>query len=121
VPGRFKLLADEHWSNAHIKAARSAGWEVVRVVDVATLGKGTPDPIVLAYCAEHGFVWVTSDEAARGHVTDWINPGKTLPGVIVAPQRHRISPGSLIRLLEVLATEGDPFAGVIRYLTPRAK
>jgi hypothetical protein len=49
VAGRFKLLADEHWSNAHIKAAREAGWDVARVVDV--LGQATEDQDVLAYCA----------------------------------------------------------------------
>jgi len=37
VVGRFKLLTDEHWSKAHVIAARLAGWEAVRVVDVAEL------------------------------------------------------------------------------------
>lgn len=115
--GRFKLLTDEHWSKAHRKAARDAGWEVVRIVDVDVLGRGTLDPVVLAHCAEHGFVWVTSDEAAPGHVTDWIHSGKTLPGVIIAPQRHRISPGRFVRFLEKLAAEENPFVGVIRYMT----
>ena len=49
MAGRFKLLTDEHWSKAHIKAVREAGWEVVRVVDV--LGQKTDDPEVLASCA----------------------------------------------------------------------
>jgi hypothetical protein len=114
VIGRFKLLTDEHWSEAHRSAAEKAGWEVVRIVDV--LGLGTLDPGVLAHCVEHGLVWVTSDEAARGHVTEWINSGKTLPGVIIGPQRHRISPGRFVRFLEKLAEEENPFASVIRYI-----
>ena len=115
MPGRFKVLTDEHWSKAHIKAARQAGWDVVRVVDV--LGQKTGDPEVLAYCAANGCVWITSDERAKGHVTRWLDSGRTLPGVIIVPQRHRLSPGRLVGLLERLATERAPFAGVIRFLT----
>ena len=85
MAGRFRLLADEHWSKAHIKAARETGWEVLRVVDV--LRHKTEDPELLAYCAAHGCVWITSDEHAMGHVTAWLSAGKTLPGVIIVPQR----------------------------------
>lgn len=115
MAGRFRLIADEHWSKAHIKAAREAGWEVLRVVDV--LGQKTRDPEVLAYCAAHGCVWITSDEHAKGHVTAWLASGKTLPGVIIVPQRHRLGPGGLVRFLERLAAEEAPFAGVMRFLT----
>lgn len=55
MAGRFRILADEHWSRGHIKAIRSAGWEVVRLVDVGELGQGSLDPAVLTYCAEHGW------------------------------------------------------------------
>ncbi len=44
MAGRFKLLTDEHWSKGHIKAVRSAGWEVVRLVDVGELGQGAAIP-----------------------------------------------------------------------------
>ncbi|MBI3933000.1 MAG: DUF5615 family PIN-like protein [Acidobacteria bacterium] len=118
MPGRFKLLTDEHWSKAHIKAARDAGWEVLRVVDVAELGQGTLDPEVLAYCSQRRYVWATTDQRAQGHITDWINSGRTLPGVIMAVQRHRITPGRLVRFLEKLSAEEAPFAGVIRFVTP---
>lgn len=118
MAGRFKLITDEHWSKAHIKAARDAGWEVARIIDVDKLGEGTLDPDVLAYCAEQGYVWVTTDQRAQGHITDWINSGKTLPGVIMAVQRHHITPGRLVRFIEKLAAEEDPFAGVIRFVTP---
>jgi hypothetical protein len=114
VAGRFRVLTDEHWSRAHIKAAREAGWEVIRVVDV--LGQKTDDPEVLAYCAAHGCVWITSDERAKGHVTQWLTSGRTLPGVIIIPQRHRLTPGRLVQFLESLASESVPFAGVIRFL-----
>jgi hypothetical protein len=118
VAGRFKILTDEHWSRGHIKAARGAGWEAVRVVDIADLGQGTPDPEVLAYCSRHGYVWVTTDQRARRHISQWVSAGKTLPGVIMAVQRHRITPGRLVRFLEMLAAEDRPFAGVIRFVTP---
>lgn len=115
MAGRFKILTDEHWSKAHIKAIREAGWDVVRVVDV--LGQKTDDPDVLAYCAANGRVWITSDERAKGHVTQWLASGQTLPGVIIVPQRHRLAPGRLVQFLERLAAEDAPFAGVIRFLT----
>jgi hypothetical protein len=113
VAGRFKVLTDEHWSRAHVKAAREAGWDVTRVVDV--LGPETDDPEVLAYCAAHGLVWVTSDERAKGHVTQWLQSGRALPGVIIVPQRHRATPGRFVRMLERLASEATPFAGVVRF------
>lgn len=116
--GRFELLTDEHWSKAHVIAARLAGWEAVRVVDVAELGQGTPDPEVLAYCSRHGYVWVTTDQRAQGHVSEWVASGRTLPGVIMAVQRHRITPGQIVRFLEGLASEEEPFAGIIRFVTP---
>jgi hypothetical protein len=79
--------------------------------------EGTDDPEVLAYCAANDCVWITSDESAKGHVTEWLRSGKTLPGVLIVPQRHRLTPGHLLRFLERLAAEDAPFAGVIRYLT----
>ena len=118
MAGRFKLLTDEHWSTAHIKASRDAGWEVVRVVDVPDLAEGALDAEVLAYCSRHGYVWVTSDQRAQGHITEWINSGNTLPGVIMVVQRHRVTPGRFVRFLEKLAGEEAPLAGVIRFVTP---
>jgi hypothetical protein len=118
VAGRFQILADEHWSRGHIKAIRSAGWEVVRLVDVGELGQGTPDPTVLTYCAEHGYVWMTTDQRAQAHIIQWLKSGRTLPGAVIAVQRHRITPGRLLRFLEDLAAEDAPFARVIRFVPP---
>lgn len=73
---------------------------------------------MLAYCAEQGYVWVTTDQRAQGHIAEWINSGKTLPGVIMAVQRHRIAAGRFVRFLEELAVEEAPFAGIIRFVTP---
>ncbi len=119
MAGRFKILTDEHWSNAHVKATREAGWEVIRVVDA--LGQSIDDPDVLAYCAALGYVWLTRDERAKGHVTQWLSAGKYLPGVIIIPQRHRLAPGRLVHVLQGLASEEMPFAGVIRFLAREEK
>ena len=117
MAGRFKLIFDEHWSKAHIKAAREAGWEVVRVVDV--LGQETKDPGIMAFCEEHGCAWVTCDKRAQAQATQWINSGKMLPGVIIGVERRkRITPGRFLRFLEELAAEEAPFAGIIRFVTP---
>lgn len=120
MAGRFKLITDEHWSKAHVKAAREAGWEVVRVVDV--LGQETKDLGIMAYCEKHGHVWVTSDKRAQAEITEWINSGKMLPGVILGVERRkRITPGRFVHFLEELAAEEAPFAGVIRFVTPEEK
>jgi hypothetical protein len=116
VAGRFKILTDEHWSRAHRRAAGEAGWQVVRAIDV--LAQGTQDSVVLAYCAEHNCAWVTSDEAARGHVVEWLSSGRTLPGVIIVPQRYRITPGRFVEFLERLAADQNPFPAVVRYFRP---
>ena len=86
---------------------------MVRLVDVGELGQGTPDPAVLTYCADHGYVWMTTDQRAQAHITQWLKSGRTLPGAVIALQRHRITPGRLLRFLEDLAAEEVPFAGVI--------
>lgn len=120
MAGRFKLITDEHWSKAHVRAAREAGWEVVRVVDV--LGQATKDPVIMAYCERHVYVWVTGDKRAQPEITQWINSGRTLPGVIIGVERRkRIVPGRFLRFLQELAEEEAPFAGVIRFLTPEEK
>ena len=116
MAGRFRVLTDEHWSRAHIKAAREAGSDVTRIVDV--LGQETDDREVLAYCVAQGCVWITSDERAKGHVTQWLRAGNPLPGVIIVPQRHRVTPGRLVHFLESLASEEAPFAGIIRFAGP---
>lgn len=116
MAGRFKILTDEHTSTAHIKALRNAGWSVVRVIEV--LEQAAVDEEVLTYCSAQGYVWLTSDEAAQGKVWSWIGSGRTLPGVIIDVQRHRTTPGRLVRFLERLVAEDNPFGGVIRFLRP---
>jgi len=73
---------------------------------------------VLAYCAEHGYVWMTTDQRAQAHIARWMKSGRALPGAVIAVQRHRITPGRLLRFLEGLADEEVPFAGVIRFVPP---
>lgn len=120
MAGRFKLITDEHWSKAHVKAAREAGWEVVRVVDI--LGQQAKDSSILAYCETHGYVWVTSDKRSQPEITEWIKSGRTVPGVIIGVERRkRITPGRFLRFLQELATEDVPFAGIIRFVTPEEK
>jgi hypothetical protein len=36
----------------------------------------------------------------------------------MAVQRHRITPGQIVRFLEGLAAEEEPFAGIIRFVAP---
>ena len=120
MAGRFRLLADEHFPTATIKALAQAGWEVLRVVDV--LGQATPDEAVFDHAADKGLVIVTSDERAQKAAWERLREGKRFPGMIVWAQRHRrkVGPGGFVRFVEALSEEEAPFAYGIRHVRPGA-
>jgi hypothetical protein len=80
VAGRFVLLTDEHTPTALIKALRTRGWTVVRVI-----------------------------ERALEHPRNWRK--ELFTGMLCWPQRHwrRMSIGDVVRFLEALAEQDDPF------------
>jgi hypothetical protein len=118
--GRFVIFTDEHVPRSLIKALRTAGWLVSRVEDEPALGKGTADDKVFAYAAEKGWVWLSRDEAAVVHPAAWQRAGRLFKGMLVWSQRyHRVmSVGDVVRRIERLAEEEDPFAGGVRFIKP---
>jgi hypothetical protein len=118
--GRFTLLTDEHLPWALVEALRKAGWVVCRVEDEPGLGKGKVDDEVFAYAAERGWVWLSRDEAAVVHPATWQREGRPFKGMLVWSQRyHRVmSIGDVVRQLEALAQEEDPFAAGVRFIKP---
>jgi hypothetical protein len=118
VYGRFPILTDEHISSSLVKALRDLGWEVFRVVDEKDLGRGTLDPIVFAYAAKRGWVWLSRDAGALRHPKEWLEQQKAFRGMLSWPQDRPMSIGDVVRFVEALAQEDAPFASGVRHLKP---
>jgi hypothetical protein len=118
--GRFVILTDEHVPSALVEALRNGGWVVYRVEDEPRLGKRTPDRVVFAHAAERRCVWLSRDEGAVLHPSEWLREGRPFEGMIVWSQRyHRVmSIGDVVRRLEALAQEDHPFAAGVRFIKP---
>lgn len=118
--GRFVILTDEHVPYALVEALRKAGWLVHRVEDEPGLGKGKLDAKVFAYGAERDWVWLSRDEAAVVHPAAWQREGRPFKGMLVWSQRyHRaMSIGDVVRQIEALTQEDDPFAAGVRFIKP---
>jgi hypothetical protein len=84
---QFRILTDEHIAGAIVQQLRNNGVDVARVED--TIGKGTPDPDVLEYAYQHGYTFLTHDEAIVAHTTSRLNSGKSHAGVFIAPNHLR--------------------------------
>src|SRR3972149_6307859 len=76
--------------------------------------------IVFAHAAERGWVWFSRDEAAVVHPATWQREGRPFKGMLVWSQRyHRaMSIGDVVRQIEALTEEDDPFAAGVRFIKP---
>ena len=112
----FPLFTDNHVRQQIVVGLRSRGWDVLRAIDVFV--EGTDDEVLFAYAAEHGRVFVSSDELAQQIPKRWLREGRSFRGMVCWPQKHhqRMTDGGFIAALEDLA--GDPlaFAYPIRYI-----
>lgn len=113
---RFRLLTDEHFPNSVVELLRKEGWDVQRVLDI--LGKGTDDEDIFPYAADHGLVWVSSDERAQRWPRTYLREGRPFAGMIVWTQQSRydMRPGDFMRQLEALELENEPFAYGVRHI-----
>ncbi len=116
--GRFPILTDEHIDYALVKALRTCGWEVFRVEDEPALGKGVLDPPIFAHAAERGWVWLSRDEKALRHPKEWLEQGRPFRGMLVWSQNQPMTIGQVVRFLEALAQEENPFDRGVRHVKP---
>ena len=79
---QFKILTDEHIAGGVVQQLRKNGVTVERVED--TVGKGTPDPDVLEYAHQHGYVLLTHDEHIRRHLKVRNDAGLDHSGIFIA-------------------------------------
>ncbi len=78
----FKLLADENIAGAVIEQLAGKGVEIRRVSHV--LPEDAPDPDVLTYAHENGYVLLTHDEQITRHIATRHKEGKGQDGVFIA-------------------------------------
>jgi len=78
---QLMVMTDEHLANAIVEQLMEKGITAVRLID--HLPVGTPDPEVLEYCYQHGYVLITLDEPMRGHINARIRQGLDHAGVFL--------------------------------------
>ncbi len=114
---RPRFLADHNLESAVSEGVKRAEptIEFIRARDVELHDR--PDPELLAFATEHGFIVVTHDvNTMIAHARARLNAGLPLPGLLVVPQARRIR-----RLIESLvligvASEAEEWSGAIHYL-----
>jgi len=118
VAGRFPLFFDACVRQQIIDGLVRRHWDVQRAVDL--FPEGIKDDILFAYAASNRRVFVTSDEAIQGTGENWLREGRPFTGLIFWPQRHirRMSDGDIIRKIEKLADQDEPFAYPIVHIKP---
>lgn len=91
----------------------------MRAIDV--FPERTSDEVLFAYAAAAGRVFVSSDEPAQEIPKRWLREGRPFQGIICWKQQHRtrMNESDFLQAFEDLASEPDPFAYPIRYITPQ--
>ena len=119
MAGRFPLYTDADIYGPLVDGLIDRGWDVARAVK--TRAEGEDDIVHFTLAAEQGRVLVAHDRHQRQIALDWIDAGKPFRGYITWKQKHheRMSVGDFLAAFEVLAAEDDPFAYLIRYITPK--
>ena len=82
--------------------------------------RGTPDPQLLCWIEEHGYLLVTNNRTSMlGHLRDHLAGGRHIPGILVAP--FPLDIGALIQELTLVwgASQPDEYQDQIVYLPLR--
>jgi len=120
VAGRFRLYADADVDGPLVHALRSAGWDLVRAIDLYP--EGTPDPVHFARARMEGRVLVSNDRDMRVLAEAVLARQESLPGLVWWSHRlySRKTHGQLVAAFELIAAEDEPFASCpIRILSGR--
>lgn len=108
MAGRFRLYTDADVKGALIKALRSGGWDIERAVD--TFDEGEDDDVHFAHAAREGRVFVGNDKDQLRAAIEWLESGRSFPGLIWWPkaldQRMRVR--DIVDEFESLAEQDDP-------------
>lgn len=113
----IRLLADENFNNAIVRALkkRIPDVEIVRIQDTEMVGKS--DPLILEWAASKSFVVLTHDvNTMRGLYYTRLNQGLSVPGLFLVQGDKPI--GLVIESLELIlhASDLEDWGGEITYL-----
>jgi hypothetical protein len=101
----LNYLCDENVDAALVAELRrrAPGLTVWQIGDPGALPRGTPDPAILIWCEEHGFVLVTNNRRTMPlHLAEHLGRGRHIPGIFQL--NAGMGMGETIDLL-LLATE----------------
>lgn len=113
----IRFLADENFDNEIVRGVqrRVPDAEFLRVQDTELAGK--PDPVLLGWAAQNGYVVLTHDvNTMRGYYYDRVKADLPVPGLILV---HGSKPiGQVIDDLELilLTSEESEWQGQIAYV-----
>lgn len=96
----LKIMTDENIPNAVTTQLVKNGVEAIRLID--GLPEGTPDPDVLEYCHQHGYIFLTMDTSITKHIDDRVNEGKEHAGVFIGVRALQISGGIGVIVSEIV-------------------
>jgi rRNA-processing protein FCF1 len=113
----MRFLADENFNNEILRGVRRRvpTAEITRVQDTEMMGE--PDPLVLEWAVQHGYIVLTHDvNTMRGYFYERVAANLPVPGVFLVHKTESI--GQVIDSLELilLASDESEWAGEIRYL-----
>ncbi len=117
----IKYLLDEN-VDPDLRAALKAKWPemtVWHVDDPSTPPDQTPDPAILDWCEEHGFVLVTNNRRTMPvHLKDHIAAGRRCYGIFILNKKMSLSQTVDALALYWLEEKPEAFLDQIIFLQP---
>jgi len=112
-------LLDEHLPPSYRSQLlrREPVFSVWLVGDPGAPPRGTPDPSILAWCEETGFILVTRDRQSMSrHVADHLAAWRHIPGVLILS--HGMTVGEVLDelLLVAVASDAREYQDLVIYL-----
>lgn len=113
----IRFVADENFNNDILRGVqrRVPKVELLRIQDTELAGQ--PDPLVLEWAAQHGYIVLTHDvNTMRGYFYERVQANLPVPGLFLVHGNKPIS--QVIDTLELilLASDESEWQGTIRYL-----
>jgi hypothetical protein len=107
---RYRYLLDENVTPILREALlrKEPGMTVWRVGDPGCPTKGTPDPIILEWCADQAFSLVTNNRKSMpGHLREIIAQGRTAPAIFIL--NPNLSIGQTVSELHLIWAAAEPY------------
>ena len=107
---RYRYLLDEKVTPILREALLRIEPEISvwRVGDPGVPGNGTPDPVILEWCADQVFSLVTNNRKSMPrHLRDFIALGRTAPAIFVL--NPNLSIGQTVSELHFIWTAAEPY------------